>query len=358
MKKYAIILLPILLAFVLSFQSCNENEDSIQSADNKIEVDNLKDFFNKYGKQYETTNFDASYQTDLTLSGGTKIHIPLGALVDAQGEYLGQVKIISREFTNLTDMVMSNYYTMDDSGNALISGGSFDLLFLDSDNNQLGLKSGSSVDVIYPAKLKNDYLKDMDFYKGSYQDVSYTNSNNSRSLLVWKLTDKPISFNANEEVYFAQLNSEDLFGEVATKQVYNECSYFLNHGDIDGYERCMGRDWRFNFDIAPQFGEGFPFEVTIEGGLNPETVNVAVISVPNTSVLGLVFNEEGNFFTTTTGNYYDFGEVVLAVSSVENGEFQFSVTQVNTGEQHYNIELHPGSVEDYSNELNHYMENQ
>lgn len=77
---------------------------------------------------------------------------------------------------------MSNFQTVDINNNLLVTGGSYEMLFLDENNNKLYLDSDKSIKLKFPAKIESEFKNNMNVYDGEF----IANSN-SRELLYWTL---------------------------------------------------------------------------------------------------------------------------------------------------------------------------
>lgn len=148
-KKYISGLL-LILAFGLT--NCNNGQTTAGNGsvpDAKAEFARLNNFLKQYEEPSQTFKIPADKPAKVTGRQGTIISVNPSDLVTENGQAMGKsIEVELKELTNQEQLLRANTQTMSD-GRLLVSGGAY-FINMTSDGQQLKLKEGKKLSVVFP----------------------------------------------------------------------------------------------------------------------------------------------------------------------------------------------------------------
>lgn len=112
----------------------------------------VDDLLDKLGPQLQTFHIDNSIDQTITMINGSEIFIPAFSLVyaDGSGAINGKATIEVKESFDVVDFVAENLHTTTEE--SLLQTGGMIYINASAGGKQLGIKSGNTLDVMYPQK--------------------------------------------------------------------------------------------------------------------------------------------------------------------------------------------------------------
>jgi hypothetical protein len=341
----------LVVGLFIALGSCSEDNEIKSIETNSIaKSKNLSEFFANNGVKPSYTNFIADKEVKISLPDGMNITVPFRALEDKNGIYTGNVKVYSRVLNSLADMVTSNYQTMDENGNMLTTGGSFELIFFDEKFNLLKIGENKKINIEFQADIKNTEMENMNFYKGKYEK----STKSDKKILKWSLTNENIIFNDNKYKFnYSENNNEFLKVNYDCWNPSCKC-----YDTFDCIEMRMNVNPMNNIDRINDLNTGnvpINLKVILGNASSNENIGIFIISPEYNSVISLVYDNSINAYTTETGQYPDLGNVIITAFQINNGVFSYDILNTNTSQEGFQLNLSEGIENEYYNILSNYI---
>lgn len=183
MKKLTGLLLYLSLALFGCDNPVNRtsSNDQTNSSEPKQETGKLNDYLKKFEDPAQTFNVSASKPTQVKGKRGTIISVNPSDLETVDGKLVGKnIQIELRELTGQQQLLRTNAQTVS-NGQLLVSGGAY-YINMTSNSQQLKLKDGKSLSVVFP-KLTD---KEMALFYGPRDSLGQINWQKANETLTAK----------------------------------------------------------------------------------------------------------------------------------------------------------------------------
>lgn len=170
MKRISSILVLAILVIAVTFNACKKEDNTVNSTTSPGTTTetftSLADFFNRYGVHNQTYTIDGVAGGSFTSPQGTVVSIPANAFRTIGGlPVTGSVTITFKDIYKKSDMMLAQMGTMNINGQALVSGGEFNIK-AEQGGAQVLLASGKKIAFAAPTALTGGTDTSMTGYTG------------------------------------------------------------------------------------------------------------------------------------------------------------------------------------------------